>query len=91
MRWKPFSLFIRSLALANLALMVGVMSTHASRPTAIKVFWAFRISAVVLLLLEPVDYFLRRSSGAKQRGTILNVALTVLMLVVWLAVSAAAF
>jgi hypothetical protein len=89
--WKLLSLAIRCLALANLAAIASVLYTDASRQTALKVMWAFRASVIVLLLLLPVDYLVRRSRKANLNGIIFNAALTLLLLLVWFAISAATF
>ncbi len=90
-KWKAVALTIRFLVVANLALIAGVLLFHGSRPTAIKVFWAFRVSALALLLLVPMEYILRRARGTKWHGLILDALLAVLMFGVWFAVSAATF
>ena len=90
-KWKAVALIIRCLVVANLALIAGVLLLHGSRPIAIKVFWAFRMSALALLLLVPTEYILRRSRGAKWQGLILDAFLSLLMFGVWFIVSAATF
>lgn len=90
-KWKAVSLIIRCLVLANLALIAGVLFLHGSRPIAIKVFLAFRVSALALLLLVPMEYILRRTRGAKWHGLILDALLSVLMFGVWFTISAASF
>jgi hypothetical protein len=90
-KWKAVALTIRCLVVANLALIAGVLLLHSSRPTAIKVFWAFRASALALLLFVPMEYILRRARGAKWHGLILDALLAVLMFGVWFTISAASF
>jgi hypothetical protein len=46
---------------------------------------------LVLLLLVPTEYVLRRTEAVKRRGLILDTALMVLMFVVWMMISAATF
>ena len=90
-KWKGVSWIIRCLVVANLTLIAGVLFFHGSRPMAIKVFLAFRVSALALLFLVPVEYILRRIGGAKGHGLILDAVLMVVMFGVWLTISAATF
>jgi hypothetical protein len=90
-KWKTVSWIIRCLVVANLALIAGVLLFHGSRPTAIKVFWAFRASALALLLLVPTEFILRRARGATGYGLILDTLLMVVMFGTWLTISAATF
>lgn len=90
-KWKIVSLIIRCLVAANLALIAGVLFAHASRPIAIKVFLAFKVCSLALLLLVPAEYILRRAAGARRHGLILDALLSVLMFGIWFTISAAAF
>lgn len=90
-KWKTVSWIIRCLVVANLALIAGVLLFHGSRPTAIKIFWAFRASALALLLLVPTELILRRTRGATGYGLLLDALLMVVMFATWLTISAAPF
>lgn len=90
-KWKVISLTIRCLVVANLALIAGTLFGHASRPVAMKVFWAFKVCSLALLFLVPAEYILRRAKGARPHGLILDALLSALMFGIWFVISAAAF
>jgi len=90
-KWRFVSLTIRYLVLANIALIAGVLFVHASKPIAVKAFWAFRVCSLVLLVLLPAEYMLRRAAGARRQGLILDTLLSVLMFGIWFTISAATF
>ncbi len=90
-RWKAVSLGVKSLAVANLAAMAGVFLLDVSRPTALKVFLVFRVSAGAVLLLIAVEFLLRRMKGKEYGPIILDVALVGLMFGIWFVIVAATF
>jgi hypothetical protein len=90
-KWRFVSLTIRCLVLANIALIAGVLFAHASKPVAVKVFWAFKVCSLALLVLVPVEYILRQAAGARRQGLILDALLSVLMFGIWVTISAATF
>jgi hypothetical protein len=90
-KWKAVSLGIMSLAVANLTATAGVLFFHFSRPIALKVFLVFRVSAIALLLLLPVEYLLRRMQGEEYGPLVFNVVLVVLMFCFWFIIAAATF
>ena len=89
--WKIVSRIVRCVVVANLALITGVLLFHGSRALGIKVFWAFRASAIALLFLVPTEYVFRRMQAAKWNGLILDTLLMAVMFGVWLTISAATF
>jgi len=90
-KWKAVSLGVKSLAIANLIAMAGALLLHFSRPTALKVFLVFRVSAKALLLLIPIEYLLRRMKGEEYGPLALDVVLVALMFGLWFIIAAATF
>ena len=90
-KWKAVSLGVTSLAVANLTVMALTSLLHFSRPTALKVFFVFRVSAEALLLLIPMEFLLRRMQGEEYGPVVFNSVLVVLMFCVWFVIAAATF
>ena len=90
-KWKAVSLSITSLAVANLIALAGIFLLHLSRPTALRVLLVFRVSAIALLLLIPVEFLLRRKRGEEFGPAVFNAVLVMLMFCVWFVIAAATF
>jgi hypothetical protein len=90
-KWKAISWGITSLAVVNLTAMALVFLLNLSRPTALKLFLMFKISAEALLLLIPVEFLLRRMQAEEYGPVVLNAVLVGLMFLFWLVVAAATF
>jgi len=89
--WKAVSLGVKLLAVANLIAMGGAFLLHLSRPTTLKVFLVFRISAGALLLLIPLEYLLRRNQGEEYGPLVFDIVLLFLMFCFWFIIAAATF
>jgi hypothetical protein len=82
-KWRIISLSIRCVVLVNVGLIAGALFTNISRPIAVKMFWAFKVCSLALLVLVPAEYVLRPAVGARRRGLILDTLLSVLMFGIW--------
>lgn len=89
--WRIVSWVIRWIVVANLAALTGVLLFHSSRPLAIKVFSGFKLSALALLLLLPIEYLLLRTERSKKNRLVVDSALSMLMFAVWFVIAAATF
>jgi len=90
-KWKAISVAMRSWAVANLITLAGVFLLPFSRSSALKVFFVFKVSAAILLVLLPVEYALGRMQGAKASAVLINAMLVLLMFTSWFIIAAATF
>lgn len=90
-KWKAVSLGVTSLAVANLTALAGIFLLHLSRPTALRVLLLFRVSAIALLPLIPVEFLLRRREGEEYGPAVFNAVLVALMFCVWFVIAVVTF